>query len=342
MADPHDPRRTFRARFQAGHQAAPKTSENALKFGTVVRKAVLSTVAVATVTLGFGLTQGSASAAAPMAIAAPMTAATPWQVPRLTKMVAEAIHQTTLGISYSFGGGHGSSPAPLNSHVDCSGFIRELYHYAFGTDIGNGSGDGMVRLSGEFTQTSRPVPGDVALFGNSGHAPAYHAGIYVGIIAGHPAIAASPATGSNIKIQQWFDRYWHADLMGYWHYKGATAADSGSLTQPKVVGHFDAATGTPGGFRLSGWSVDPQRKSANAPISVVVDNRLIVRLPTPVARVDVNRAQGATGNHGFNTAIPFAVGRHTLCLSAQPAGTNSAAVSLGCRVITVPGPTRGS
>ena len=108
-------------------------------------------------------------------------------------MVTQAIHQTTLGTMYLTGGGHGPQPAPLGSRVDCSGFIRQMYHWAFGTDIGNGTADSVIRLSGQFVRTTRPVPGDVALIGSSGNAPAYHAGIYLGIMNGQEAMAAAPA-----------------------------------------------------------------------------------------------------------------------------------------------------
>ena len=310
---------------------------------TTLRKTLLSTVALGTVALGFGLSQGSASAATPAVSAAPMSAAAAWQAPRLTKMVVEANHQTTLGIPYVYGGGHGASPAPLRSHVDCSGFIREMYGYAFGVDIGNGSGDSIVRLSGRFTKTTHPVPGDVVLVGSGpGSGVAEHAYIFTHMVNGVPVGVGAPQTGDNIRVQDPTTRYWRTWIMGYWHFKGATAADSGPLTQPKVAGHFDATSGTPGGFNLSGWSVDPQKKAAGAGISVIVDNRLVAHLPTNVLRADVNKSQAATGKHGFATAIPFAAGRHTVCLTATSAATSSAANNLGCKAVTVPGPTRGS
>lgn len=177
--------------------------------------------------------QGSAQAAigaTPMVAAA---AAAP--APRLTRLVADAVYQTTLGISYLYGGGHGTSPAPVNSHVDCSGFVREMYHYAFGIDIGSGSGDGMIRQSGLFTRTGRPVPGDVVLLGSGGAAPAYHAGIYIGTGSGEPAMVGSPESGQNIKVQPSRGGSWGGDLMGYWHFNGATAADSAAPTAPAAA-----------------------------------------------------------------------------------------------------------
>lgn len=311
-----------------------------MTFRSTLHRTILFAMTVSAVALGCTPSAGVADAA-PVHPSSMMAAAAVAEVPRLNRMVVEAKHQTTLGIAYSYGGGHGPKPAALDSHVDCSGFVREMFGYAFGVDIGSGSGDTIVRLSGKFVLTAHPVPGDVALFGHGGHAPAYHAGIYIGLVAGHPAIVAAPATGSNIKVQQWFDRYWHADLMGYWHYRGPTAVDSGPRVLSKTVGRLDTLAGVPGGFRLAGWAVDPLSNTVSTTVGVTVDGRKRANLPTNVSRADVNRATPTSGVHGFDTAIPTPIGRHTVCVVANPAGTPSAAVSLGCRVIAVPGPVLG-
>jgi len=343
IADPHDSLSHRRASDRGEALRPPIASEKfILKFATALRKTTAGAVAVATVTLGFGLGQGAASAVTPLVSATPMATVIAYHAPRLSRMVAEAIHQTTLGIMYSSGGGHNAHPASLGSRVDCSGFVREMYEYGFGVDIGNGSGDSIIRTSGEFTKTSHPVPGDVALFGNGGQAPAYHAGIYIGMINGHPAAAAASSTGTPLLIQQWYNRYWSGDLIGYYHFNRATAADSGPRVQPKMTGSLDAVSGVTGGFRVSGWAVDPQRKSYSGSVGVTVDGRSVANLATDTYRADVNRVAGATGNHGFSAGISTAVGRHTVCVIAHAAGTSSAAVSLGCRAVTVPRPANGS
>ena len=267
---------------------------------------------------------------------------------RLTKLVAEAKLQTTLGISYLYAGGHGASPAPLNSHVDCSGLVRELYYYAFGVDIGGGSGDSMIRLSGEFTRTSSPVPGDVVLLGSGGSAPAYHSGIYIGIVNGEPSMVGSPTTGEDIKVQPSRGGSWGGDLMGYWHYKGATAADSGSgsatpAAPSRLRGSFDAASGGVGSFSVAGWILDPQRPGGGGDAQVLIDGQQAAVLGTPTVRPDVNRAFGVSGGHGFGATIGAGPGPHSICIMARPAGTSSIPISLGCRTINVaPTPTRGS
>ena len=309
----------------------------------MLKKSTMITALFATIVAGLVAGQGSATAASPLnsvfprAISADLLAAATSPGARLTRLVAEALHQTTLGIPYLYAGGHGSRPAALNSEVDCSGFVRELYYYAFGVDIGGGSGDSSIRLSGEFTKTSHPVPGDVALLGNGGSAPAYHSGIYIGTVNGHPAMAASPTTGENIKVQAGLDSYFAGDLMGYWHYRGATPADSGSLAPPPphLRGSLDAVSAGVDGFSAAGWVLDPQRTAGSAAAAVVLDGGQAAVVGTGRTRPDVNQVFGVTGAHGFVAGIGASPGRHTVCVNARPLGTSSVAISLGCRVITV-------
>lgn len=316
-----------------------------MKVASLLRNAMTVGVVLSTVVLALAGTQSAAGASTPRASATVLSAAGAPD-PRLAKLVAEARHQTTLGISYLYSGGHGTHPAPLNSHVDCSGLVRELYNYAFGVDIGGGSGDGMIRTSGEFTKTNSPVPGDVVLLGNGGSAPAYHAGIYIGNVNGERAMVGSPETGQNIKVQQSRGGYWGGDLMGFWHYKGAVAAAPVAVRPtpaPVLRGHFDGVATAPGIFAVAGWAIDPQRSTGSAAAEVLMDARRIAVLRTTTVRPDVNNNQRVTGAHGFRASFGAAPGRHTICVNALPDGTSSRAVGLGCRTIVVPQiPTRGA
>lgn len=155
---------------------------------------------------------------APAALAPLLATATPG-VPRLTGVVKAAMAGISQHIPYVYGGGHGAVPS-VSGGADCSGYVRWAYSQGFGVDIGNGSGDSMIRMSGKFVRVSNPVPGDVALFGNGGRPPAYHTGIYVGQQNGGAVLAAEVQTGEPARIQ----KVW-SDLIGYYRYRGATAAD---------------------------------------------------------------------------------------------------------------------
>ncbi len=319
----------------------------------IARKVLLLSAVLATATLGFGVgVAGAATVDSPPVSASPSVS--PLVNPRvsiatastgrLTALTAQALHQSTLGVMYLWGGGHGTLPAPLASRVDCSGFVREMYYSAFGVDIGSGSGDWMIRLSGRFTRTVAPVPGDVALFGTAGRAPAYHASVYIGVQAnGYPAGVAAVATGQPIRIQQWYGSY-SQNLMGYWHYNGATPANTSPVqppVQPAMKGHFDSATGIVGGLVIGGWALDPQRSAAPTTIAVSVDRGAPLILQTSLLRPDVNAAMGSTGQHGIRTAFAAVPGSHTVCLTAQPAGTSSIVADLGCKTAVVPRQVNG-
>lgn len=267
---------------------------------------------------------------------------------RLVTMASKAVTLTTKAIPYQYGGGHGAVPAPLGTSVDCSGFIRSMYYDSFRADIGNGSGDSIVRLSGKFTKTSRPVVGDVALFGNGGQAPAYHAGIYIGNgPGGTPAVVAAPQTGSNITIQEWGTRYWSGDLMGYWHYNGATAADSSksSITvkaatkvATKARGNIDKVSSADGRIKIVGWAYDPAKsRSANA-FTVLVDGRAVYRGTAKKTRSDIARNLGIGAAHGINITVKAKPGTHKVSLvskAAKGSKTRSATVDTASVLVTV-------
>lgn len=155
----------------------------------------------------------------PLTAAPMLAAATAPHTQRLVAVVTAGMQGISQHIPYVYGGGHGATPS-VAAGADCSGYIRWAYYQGFGIDIGNGSADGIIRTSGNFVRVASPVPGDVALFGNGGRAPAYHAGIYVGQQNGRAAMAAEVQTGEPARIQ-----YVWGDLMGYYRYRGVTAAD---------------------------------------------------------------------------------------------------------------------
>jgi cell wall-associated NlpC family hydrolase len=195
-------------------------------------------------------TAGTAPAAAPAAGLSLAGAAEP----RLAAVVRYAMSAISQRVPYTYGGGHGATPS-LAGGADCSGFIRWAYYQAFGTDIGSGSADSMIRTSGKFTMVANPVPGDVALFGNGGEAPAFHAGIYIGQQDGRAAMAAEVQTGETARVQ-----YVWGDLIGYYRYRGAGAAD---LPPPGFSGFNMVAAKAPTrvAAALTAGTVSPGQKS---------------------------------------------------------------------------------
>ncbi|GGL93366.1 NlpC/P60 family protein [Nakamurella endophytica] len=295
-------------------------------------------------------------AAVPAAVPVAVQAAVPAAVApaaaavggRLTRVVQLAKQQVAAGIPYLYAGGHGARPAPLGSRVDCSGLVRELYYAAFGVDIGGGSGDSSVRLSGHFTRTSHPVPGDVALFGNNNSAPAFHAAIYVSGSGRDVTLIGAPQTGELIKYQYARSAYWWNTAMGYWHFNGATAADSAppvAAAPPvrKVVGHLDVVrTGTQS-ITVKGWTADLYAPRTSSTVQLVVDGRNRGRVAANKARPDVNRNAGLPGAHGFQATTAAAPGAHRVCIIGMRLHSRSRSTQLGCVTVTVAKPQgRGS
>ena len=156
----------------SGSEDAPTTGRRVGRFVSLFAACVMAFA-------GLSAAPALAGPAPAVAQLAAVTTTTAAQHPKLAAVVAAARAAATMNASYSYGGGHGSSPSGP-SGTDCSGFVRWAYWKGFHYDIGSGSGDSMIRTSGHFVRTNSPLPGDVVIFGNGGQAPAYHSGIYVG------------------------------------------------------------------------------------------------------------------------------------------------------------------
>lgn len=247
-----------------------------------------------------------------LAIAPPASAATAstslkvkvWHRPRLTKLVTMARKITKMHIPYSHGG-HGSKPSRIGASVDCSGLVRQLCSYAFGVDIGRGNGDSMVRTSGRFVKTSHPVPGDVVLVGHHGHAPAYHAMIYVGNDDGHPTGVGSPDFGYTVEYQHPWTRYWAGDVMGYWHFKDADGLDSAeSMTAPRVMVTLGKAYSGHGTVVIIGHASDPVNPTRSLAVDVYISGKKVARIKTD------------SKNHRLSAHIRTRSGSHAVRLKA--------------------------
>lgn len=201
------------------------------RLGIRARLGAAAAIVVTTVSM-FTASPAQASSPGPAPRLTLATAATPAALPyagapRLTSMVAFSRVWATKRIPYVWGGGHGSRPGATRGGFDCSGWVRFAYYNAFGVDFGGGTANDMV-YSGRFVRTTHPVPGDVVAFNYEGGSHVDHVGLYVGGKApdGRPAMIDAPHTGANLGLYGF-----GYGLIGYFHYRGATAADSGPLVR---------------------------------------------------------------------------------------------------------------
>jgi cell wall-associated NlpC family hydrolase len=140
---------------------------------------------------------------------------------------AVAFAYASRGIPYSWGGGHAPEagpsrgtcrgysgsvrpcPAEKTTGLDCSGFTRWVYRFAFGEDVlGRGNTDDHIR---GLRRVRFAQPGDLVFYGTE--KKTHHVGVYVG--AGKMFNAF--ATGTHVRID---DVTVLDDLIGYYHYPG--------------------------------------------------------------------------------------------------------------------------
>ncbi|MER8047471.1 NlpC/P60 family protein [Streptomyces sp. NPDC094032] len=147
-----------------------------------------------------------------------------------------------IGMPYSWGGGHGSTPGPTYGlcdpdngapddcnvkGLDCSGLVRYSYYLAVGSDILNGTSRTQWTSSRAVARYSRAdgtaplVPGDVVFFG--GTASTIH---HVALYLGQGYIVEAPYSGGYVRVVALSS---HSDYYGAIRLYGA---NGGSTTQP--------------------------------------------------------------------------------------------------------------
>ncbi len=200
----------------------------ALPLSHAVRRLLVTAVIGAAVAVGVPAAAQAQPVGVPAAgrVVAPTLAPSPVPSsgPRLTRVVAFARWAATQHIPYVYAGGHGGGPGPSMGGLDCSGLTRWAYAQV-GWDLGSGSGESQ-RTSGKLVRTGNPVPGDLVYFATGG--AAYHTGVYIGRDTdGTPMMVNAPYTGVDVRINRFTK-----NVMGYYHPRDATPADSLPLGAP--------------------------------------------------------------------------------------------------------------
>jgi cell wall-associated NlpC family hydrolase len=127
----------------------------------------------------------------------------------LDSIVAQA--WTMIGIPYRWGG---NDP---EEGLDCSGFVRYVYHKATGMLLPRQS----AQISKEGSAVAQPAlhPGDLVFF-NTSRGRATHVGIYLG----DEQFIHAPATGSFIRVESMTSRYWASRYYGARRFVGTNDA----------------------------------------------------------------------------------------------------------------------
>jgi len=95
-------------------------------------------------------------------------------------------------------------------------------------------------------------------------------------------------------------------------------------------GCIDWTKGIPGGFRISGWALDPDTPAFIA-VHVYLDGQLAAIVAANEDRPDVGAAFPGKGNaHGFTANIGASAGPHTVCAYGINAGAGTNTL-IGCR-----------
>jgi hypothetical protein len=88
---------------------------------------------------------------------------------------------------------------------------------------------------------------------------------------------------------------------------------------------------SPGRFRFTGWTADPDDPTRSIDVHIYVDGALAAYGTAGGSRPDVGAAlPGYGGAHGYTLDVPVADGRHSVCVYAINVGPGTGNPSLGC------------
>ncbi|MDQ1720672.1 MAG: hypothetical protein QOI26_406 [Pseudonocardiales bacterium] len=101
------------------------------------------------------------------------------------------------------------------------------------------------------------------------------------------------------------------------------------------VGALESSQQQPGGFRVTGYALDPDVTSSIT-VRVYLDGRYVASGQAAAARPDLLTRYAAYGqNHGFSIFTPVPAGSHQLCAYGMNVGAGSVNTRLGCRTVTM-------
>lgn len=148
-------------------------------------------------------------------------------------------------------------------------------------------------------------------------------GHYDHLYRGRPQIMAAFMSNDEISTYQ------EGDFNGLRYFAGNNDLVR-SLFPPE--GGLDTTDGVGGTVRFTGWAALRYYRDRLVEIEVTHNGRLLMSVPTSVHRPDVNQSHdpGSTRPHGFEVAVPVAVGAQEYCLTAVSPVRRASRTFLGC------------
>ncbi len=109
-----------------------------------------------------------------------------------------------------------------------------------------------------------------------------------------------------------------------------------SVANHNPGGHYDTAIGVSGHrVKVTGWAVDPDRRSQPLMIAVYYDGRYAGRYHSTITRSDVAASRHTGPMQGFSILVRLPLGKHSVCTYPLNILAGNANPRLGCKVVTI-------
>jgi hypothetical protein len=134
-----------------------------------------------------------------------------------------------------------------------------------------------------------------------------------------------------------------------WQQYGGVCTTS-SATDQSTASHSAPCVGTPPrgalesavvvgtSIRVRGYAFDPDQPATSLTVAVQINGVTVTNRAARVARPDIDKAFGITGNHGFDITVPAKAGRSTVAVHAVNIAGGRANTLLGSKALTVAPP----